>query len=291
MQSGDVRKISPKVHCLTNPVTMNDVANVLLAAGGSAIMAQAEEEAAEITAACQATLLNTGVPDEKKLRACILAGKKANELGHPVVLDPVGVGASVFRRKLVAELLAQVRPTVIRCNQGEAAVLLSAGKSARLCEGVESGIRVTGEEETELARKLARAYNCTVLVTGAADVVSDGKRYVSLSGGDARIRRVTGGGCMLSALCALFCCMAGSSGSENHKTADTADACTENDVQTQAGIKSSTPSVFDGVCLAGQLWKAVVAEAGRRTDKYGGGIGTFHAALFDTLERMTEIEK
>ena len=82
----------PKIHCLTNPVTMNDVANILLAAGGSAVMAQDEQEAAEITTFCQGTLLNTGVPDEAKIRACILAGKRANQLGHPVVLDPVGVG-------------------------------------------------------------------------------------------------------------------------------------------------------------------------------------------------------
>ena len=81
----------PKIHCLTNPVTMNDVANILLAAGGSAVMAQDEQEAAEITTFCQGTLLNTGVPDEAKIRACILAGKRANQLGHPVVLDPVGV--------------------------------------------------------------------------------------------------------------------------------------------------------------------------------------------------------
>ncbi len=89
----------PKIHCLTNPVTMNDVANILLAAGGSAVMAQDEQEAAEITTFCAGTLLNTGVPDEAKIRACILAGKRANQLGHPVVLDPVGVGGSSFRRR------------------------------------------------------------------------------------------------------------------------------------------------------------------------------------------------
>ena len=77
-----ILKKHPKIHCLTNPVTMNDVANILLAAGGSAVMAQDEQEAAEITTFCQGTLLNTGVPDEGKIRACILAGKRANQLGH-----------------------------------------------------------------------------------------------------------------------------------------------------------------------------------------------------------------
>ena len=100
----------PKIHCLTNPVTMNDVANILLAAGGSAVMAQDEQEAAEITTFCQGTLLNTGVPDEAKIRACILAGKRANQLGHPVVLDPVGVGGSSFRRRELRKLLDHVHP-------------------------------------------------------------------------------------------------------------------------------------------------------------------------------------
>ena len=104
----------PKIHCLTNPVTMNDVANILLAAGGSAVMAQDEQEAAEITTFCQGTLLNTGVPDEAKIRACILAGKRANQLGHPVVLDPVGVGGSSFRRRELRKLLDHVHPAVVR---------------------------------------------------------------------------------------------------------------------------------------------------------------------------------
>ena len=106
MQKKDVlnllHTIHPRIHCLTNPVTMRDVANILLAADGSAVMARDPDEVEEITSICHGTLLNTGVPDEKIIRACILAGKKANQLGHPVILDPVGAGASTFRRKLLA---------------------------------------------------------------------------------------------------------------------------------------------------------------------------------------------
>lgn len=109
-----------KIHCLTNPVTMQDVANILLAAGGSPIMGQDPEEAEEIARLCQAVLLNTGVPDERKFQACILAGKTANMLGHPVVLDPVGAGASIFREKGLRKLLQEVHPDVIRCNAEEA---------------------------------------------------------------------------------------------------------------------------------------------------------------------------
>ena len=119
----NIRRKAPKIHCLTNPVTMQDVANLLLAAGGSAVMWQDDKEAAEITGFCQGTLLNTGVPDDAKIKACIHAGKEANVLGHPVVLDPVGVGASIFRQKAIKKLLDQVYPDLIRCNQEEAAVL------------------------------------------------------------------------------------------------------------------------------------------------------------------------
>ena len=131
-----VRQRAPKVHCLTNPVTMQDVANVLLAAGGSAVMAQDAAEVEEITTLCDATLLNTGVPSAEKFHACALAGVRANELGHPVVLDPVGAGASAFRRSQLDALLEQVRPTVIRCNQEEAAALLGVRQKRDLRLGI-----------------------------------------------------------------------------------------------------------------------------------------------------------
>lgn len=143
-----------KVHCLTNPVTMQSVANVLLAAGGSAVMAQDEQEVEEITAICQATLLNTGVPDERKIRSCILAGKCANRLGHPVVLDPVGAGASKFRRKKIEQLLQSVVPSIIRCNQEEASALLRAedekeflvlGTERQKIEGTAEGCQQDGD--------------------------------------------------------------------------------------------------------------------------------------------------
>lgn len=261
----------PKIHCLTNPVTMQDVANVLLAAGGSAIMAQDEAEAAEITEICQAVCLNTGVPDAKKYQACILAGKRANELRHPVILDPVGVGASVFRKTWMRKLLAEVQMSVIRCNQEEALTLLELEEEILLNEeqrggmpetvrqelqsfgGVESAVAVEITEQQRIARELAGKYQCTVLISGKDDVVSDGKKVAVLSGGDDRIRRITGSGCMLSALCALFC---------------------------GAGI---TP--FDAACTAGSIWKESAREAGICTDKNSGGIGSFHVNLFDALDR------
>lgn len=251
-----LRKKHPKIHCLTNPVTMNDVANVLLAAGGSAVMAQDEQEVAEITTFCQGTLLNTGVPDEAKIQACILAGKRANQLGHPVVLDPVGVGGSSFRQRELRRLLKQVQPSVIRCNQEEAAVLCSfcSEQEAQFSHGgVESSLHMDLQNLKDLAIKAARLYHCTFFITGKTDIVSDGTHTVLLDGGDSRLCRITGGGCMLSALCTLFCC---------------------------SGV-----SAFEAVSAAGKLWKEISEEAGKRADHIGGGIGFFHTALIDMTEQ------
>ena len=250
-----IHQDAPKIHCLTNPVTMQDVANLLLAAGGSAVMGQDEQEVEEITSFCHGTLLNTGVPDIAKIQACILAGQKANALSHPVVLDPVGAGASTFRKKELKKLLGTVQPTAIRCNQEEAVVLCSllSDADAPLAHGgVESSLTLNEEDVCQIARKTAALFHCAVLITGPEDVVSDGNTTRLLTGGDSRIRRITGGGCMLSALCALFLC-----------------AC---------------DSAFDAVSTAGTLWREVAFEAGRRTDAAGSGIGSFHVHLFDVLE-------
>lgn len=180
------KKNGPKIHCLTNPVVMQDTANLLLAAGGSAIMAQAPEEVEEVTSFCQATLLNTGVPDEAKFKACVLAGKRANALGHPVVLDPVGAGASRFRQKGLEQILSQVKVSIIRCNQEEACTLLrmknknsnSFGETEmtdeespkipikRTAGGVESQIDLEDSKLRMLAGQLSEAYSCTVLISG-----------------------------------------------------------------------------------------------------------------------------
>lgn len=250
-------KRNPKVHCLTNPVSMQDVANLLLAAGGSAIMAQAQEEVKEITAICDVTLLNTGVPDTSKIQACELAGMEANRLGHPVVLDPVGAGASEFRKFQLDYLTRQVKLTVIRCNQEEACTLLHREKG--VSGGVESAVKMETDLQCEIAEQLARKYSCVAFISGETDVVSNGSETVQIEGGDARIARITGSGCMLSALCAFFC------GREEDP--------------------------FVAAQMASRLWKAVSELAGKETDEKEGGIGTFHMKMFDCLEKLLNDDK
>lgn len=255
-----LHETAPRVHCLTNAVTMNDTANLLLAVGASAIMAECTEEAAEVTALCHATLLNTGTPSDHKFAACILAGAEANRLGHPVVLDPVGAGASAYRQANIRELLLKVSPALIRCNLEEALTLLSCAQDGgRACAGcavqpirhggVESGMDADPDTRARTAARLAKAYRTTVLLSGRADAVSDGRHTVLITGGDARTQRVTGSGCMLSAICAALL----------------------------AAGQPAYPAAFD----AAVLWKQAAFYAGQKTDAEAGGMGSFRMYLFD----------
>ena len=257
------QNLHPKIHCLTNPVSMRDTANVLLAAGGSGIMAQDPAEVEEVTSFCQAVLLNTGVPDERKFEACKLAGIRANALERPVVLDPVGVGASDFRRSRVRSLLEQIEVSIIRCNQEEACVLLQCltgdeELSQKVLQknrgGVESAVCLEETELEGLACCLGKASRCTVLISGREDVISDGNRIEIIPGGDRRMRRITGSGCMLSALCALFC----GYGREAYEAAREASV----------------------------LWKESARRAGIKADCGGKGIGSFHNYLLDAVEEL-----
>ena len=119
----DVRARRPLVHCISNIVSANDCANVVLAAGAGPVMAHAPEEVADITAASGATVLNTGTPDEGRFRACLLCGQEAARRNQPVVLDPVGVGASPWRLERVEALLAHFPVSILRVNLGEARAL------------------------------------------------------------------------------------------------------------------------------------------------------------------------
>ncbi|MCD8008836.1 MAG: hydroxyethylthiazole kinase [Clostridiales bacterium] len=237
-----LRREAPLVHCISNLVTIQDCANLLLAAGGRPIMAQEPQEMAEISGQCAATVLNTGTPDDRKYLSCTLAGQTANRLGHPVVLDPVGVGASAYRLEQVSHLLDRVSPTILRGNLGEVQALLRLASQ-------ESGVDCASDgglaQRQDCALRLARALGCTVFLSGAVDVVTDGQQIALLSGGSVRMRQVTGAGCMLSVLL--------------------------------GGFAAVTDAPYAAALCAGAFWKGCAAYA----EKQGPGMGRFHAALFD----------
>lgn len=288
-----LRAYAPRIHCLTNVVTMQDVANILLTVGGSAIMASDPLEAEEVASICHGLLLNTGTPSLEKFSACILAGKRAVTLHHPIVLDPVGAGASSFRCRQLEQLLENVHPDLIRCNLEEAITLLHLSKNIKtykqmenissksigneeadrqaknvICKnleskktygqfentthgGVESGIHADINICKTIAEQLACAFHTTVLLSGITDIISNGVYSICVEGGDSRIQRVTGSGCMLSALCAAF---------------------------LGAGFEG-----IDAAWHASGLWKYAAEYAGKYIDKNHAGMGSFHTALFDAL--------
>ena len=200
-----VREKKPLVQCITNFVTVNDCANILLASGGSPTMASHPLEMEEAVAGVQALVCNMGAID--KIDSMILAGKAANRLGKPIVLDPVGAGGTQLRRDAIKRLMEEVHFTVIRGNASEIRYL--AGNK---CTG--SGVDVSSLDEiTEenldaavaMAEDLAEKLHTVIAISGKIDVISDGKQSCVLRNGCATMARITGSGCMLTALIGAFC--------------------------------------------------------------------------------------
>lgn len=196
------RRRRPLIHCITNHVTANDCANILLACGGSAIMADDPDEVAEVTAMCDGLVLNMGTPSPRKIEALLRAGKEANRLGHPVILDPVGVGSSVLRREAGRRLLAQVRFAAIRGNATEIATLVRGTAAHR---GVDADIEESAMDAAdENAKRLSQETGAVVIVTGDTDIVTDGKTLYRVHNGHPMMKTVTGSGCQLSSLLGAY---------------------------------------------------------------------------------------
>lgn len=186
----------PLVHLITNQVTMNKTVNGILAAGGRAICADAPAEAEDITGLADALVLNTGMPSEERVRAMRIAGKKANAKGIPVVLDPVGAGASGLRNQILTTLLSEIRFTAIRGNASEIAALCRVSFRSG---GVED---VGARASVEAMRELSRRTGAVIIATGEEDIViRDGDAPgQTLTGGSPLQKQVTGSGCMLSGI-------------------------------------------------------------------------------------------
>jgi len=200
-----VRERAPLIQCITNFVTVNDCANILLAAGASPTMAQDIREVEDAVSGANGLVCNLGAID--LVDSMILAGKKANELGIPVVLDPVAAGGTALRRQLSAQLLEEVHFTSIRGNASEIRAL--AGQMSR-GSGVDASSfdTVTPEnlsQSVALIAALARKTGAVIAVSGVIDVVSDGTQTILLHNGCAAMARITGSGCMLTTLVGAFC--------------------------------------------------------------------------------------
>ena len=240
-----VREKRPLVHCISNIVTANDCANILYAVGASPMMAEACEEMPEISALADTAALNLGTPSRRKYEAARICLEESNRLGKPVVLDPVGVGASSWRLEQVALLLESGRPDIVRVNLAEAEALLGLGRSE---QGVDSPGRTERETRERAAAALAERLGCAVLLTGPVDIAAaPGGSMEAVSGGSALAPLVTGSGCMLSALCGAFAAV--------------------------------TEDMFAAAAAASRFWKRCSERAEALCS--GRGPGSFRAALMD----------
>jgi hydroxyethylthiazole kinase len=235
-----LRERRPLVHQITNYVVMNETANATLALGALPVMAHALQEVEEMAAAADALVLNIGTLSEQWVEAMLLAGKATK---GPIVLDPVGAGATRYRTETAKRLLAELDVAVVRGNSAEIATL--AGQEAEI-RGVES-IELTGSG-AELAREAARSLGTVVAVTGPTDHVSDGARVIAVSNGHELLATVSGTGCMSTAVTGAF-----------------------------LAVKPDAPLEAAAEALV------AFGVAGEDAARDARGPGTFHAALYDAL--------
>ncbi|NMB78133.1 MAG: hydroxyethylthiazole kinase [Methanomicrobiales archaeon] len=244
-----VREKRPLVHHLTNYVTVNDCANITLASGGAPVMADAPEEVAEMAAMAGALVLNIGTLNKAQVASMILAGKAANKKKIPVILDPVGAGATKFRTETVHALMDEVDIAILKGNAGEIGVLSGTGGKVR---GVDSH-GLTGDA-VAIARDFSKSSGFIVCISGATDIVTDGKRTLLVDNGHAMMGSISGTGCMAASVIGAFAAV------------------------SPDRVKSSAAAL------------AAFGLAGERAAGRAAGPGSFKAALFDELSSLTPAE-
>ena len=201
-----LRKTMPLIHNITNYVTVNDVANILLACGGSPIMSDEAEDVEDITSICNGLNINIGTLHKSSIEGMLRAGKKANDLHHPILLDPVGAGASKFRTETALGLMQELNPAVIRGNISEIKTLaLGSGTT----KGVDADVSdAVTEENLEQAIEFVKAFSkktgTIIAVTGRIDLVTDGNRCYVIRNGRPEMGKITGTGCQLSGMMTAF---------------------------------------------------------------------------------------
>lgn len=281
-----VRGQRPLIHNITNYVTARDCANLLLACGASPIMADDPQEAAEVTGICNGLTINMGTFSDSRRAAMEAAGRQANALGRPVVLDPVGAGASGFRLKGLERLLQEVQFCAIRGNFSEMQVLAALfGIKPVSRDGQETksrGVDVNPlavrqsadslEERIEMLGQLAAKSGAVIAATGPVDLVSDGKTAFCIYNGDPMMSKITGAGCQLSSLMAAFLAAA------------SMEAASEN--RQQEAAVSSARRNLEAAAAAVCAWGLCGEKARKRMGKADGS-GAYGMYLMDAVFHLT----
>lgn len=202
----NVREKSPLVHNITNYVTVNDVANVILAIGASPIMADDSDEVEDITSICNGLNINIGTLNKRTITSMLKAGKKANAMRHIVLLDPVGAGASVLRTQTALDIMKSVSLNVIRGNISEIKTLaLGSGTTKGVDANVADAVTEDNlEEMVDFAKSFALKEETIIAITGAMDLVTDGKKCYVIRNGRSEMGSITGTGCQLSGLMTAY---------------------------------------------------------------------------------------
>ena len=248
-----VRRKKPLVHHITNYVTVNDCANVTLAVGASPIMADDIGEVEAITSIASALVLNIGTLNERTVRSMLAAGKKANERKIPVVFDPVGAGASQLRNQTTEQILREVKISVLRGNMSEIRFVAGLGAATKGVDVSDADLRGGPEAGRSVAEAVAKKLGCVAAITGATDILSDGRRTLFLENGTKLLSRVTGTGCMCTSLVGSFC------------------GASEDFLLAAAG----------GVLCMSIAGEIAVEKTG------AAGSGSFHMAVIDAVSNMT----
>ena len=191
----------PLIHCITNPISINQCANAILAMGAKPVMAEHPDEVCEITGTAHALMLNTGNITDARMKSILLSAKKASERGIPVLIDVVGVACSTLRRNYVSDLLKTTVPSVIKGNYSEIEALYRKDYSS---PGVDAEVSLDESYIAETAKDLAIKYKTVIIATGKTDIVTDGIKTVYIKNGVPELASVTGTGCMLGAICTAF---------------------------------------------------------------------------------------
>jgi hydroxyethylthiazole kinase len=252
-----VKAEQPLVHHITNYVTANDCANMVLAIGASPIMADDIEEVSDIVSLSAALVLNIGTLNARTIASMLKAGKKANALGIPVVLDPVGAGATPLRSATAEQLLRELKPAVIRGNLSEIKAVSGLGSATRGVDVSAQDIRAAGNPDhcRRIAEDLSSRFDCAVAITGAVDIVTGSGKTCFIENGHSLLSAVTGTGCMCTSLIAVYCAVTG-------------------DCQAAAAAGILTMG------LAGELAYEQLPDTSRSP-------GTFRVKLIDALSRLT----
>lgn len=196
-----VRNKQPLIHCITNPISINQCANGILAIGARPMMAEHPKEVREITETAGALMLNLGNITDARMESMKISMLTAKKKNIPVILDAVGIACSKLRRDYIAELLEIGIPTVIKGNYSEVYALYH---NTYRSSGVDADAAINAESISRAAAELARKYHTTIIASGKTDIVTDGTRIVHVKNGTPQLSAVTGTGCLLGALCGAY---------------------------------------------------------------------------------------